>query len=431
VKPTGQRRRLPAPGLRAAVYVALRQLWARKLLNGIALAGVTLGVTTLVVMHGIMSGFSLKFTQSILKVAPHVTVNATELRPGVSFYASSAEHPIVAQIAHLTPADEQARLKRPADLLAAMRGLPEVSGAAASVAGSMLVAYGGKTRPLDLRGVEIDAQERVTSLRPYVLAGSLAALASAPDGIAIGAGLARELGLSLGSVVHTAAPGAAPSDFRVVAIFEVGIPPVDRSRGYVQLRAGQRALGRPGTVDRIELRLHDAERARAVASLLERSFAYDAESWQEANANSLGLLAMQESIGAMVTGAILVVGGFGILAVQIMIVMQKQRDIAILRAVGFRRGDILQMFLLQGVILALLGGLTGDLLAKLVLTRLALMRVHTESLVQSDRFLVHDDPGFYLTALLFAALLGVFASVVPAWRASKVEPVDVLRGMVG
>lgn len=111
--------------------------------------------------------------------------------------------------------------------------------------------------------------------------------------------------------------------------------------------------------------------------------------------------------------------------------MQKQRDIAILRAVGFRRGDILQMFLLQGVILALLGGLTGDLLAKIVLSQLALMRVHTESLVQSDRFLVHDDPGFYLTALLFAALLGVFASVVPAWRASKVEPVDVLRGMVG
>jgi hypothetical protein len=89
---------------------------------------------------------------------------------------------------------------------------------------------------------------------------------------------------------------------------------------------------------------------------LERIFGYEAESWQEANANSLSLFVMQNMIANFVIGSILIVGGFGILAIQIMIVLQKQRDIAILRSVGFRRSDILSIFLLQGVIVSLLGG---------------------------------------------------------------------------
>jgi ABC-type lipoprotein release transport system permease subunit len=97
--------------LRLTIFIALRQLWARKLLNGIALGGVTLGVTTLVVMHAILGGFEQKFTQSILKVSPHVTVYAVELSSPVAFFGDTS-NPALVHLAHRTPGDRQARIKR-------------------------------------------------------------------------------------------------------------------------------------------------------------------------------------------------------------------------------------------------------------------------------------------------------------------------------
>jgi lipoprotein-releasing system permease protein len=140
---------------------------------------------------------------------------------------------------------------------------------------------------------------------------------------------------------------------------------------------------------------------------------------------------MQDKIVGFVISAILLVGGFGILAIQIMIVLQKQRDIAILRSVGLRKVDILRIFLLQGMIVAVVGGLLGDVLGKIALTQLAKLKVHTEGLVSSDTFLIFEDPKFYVYGVLFALVVGAIASFIPAWRGSKVEPVDVLRGQIG
>ncbi len=421
----------PAHQVRTIAFVALRQLWDRKLLNGIAVGGVTLGVLTLIAMNGIMQGFQQKFTQSILKISPHVTIFDTELRPEPPLLARYTGHFVAARVAHQSPSDRQARIKRPEEIAAALRQLPEVEGAAGSLAGMVLVEYGGKTKSIDLRGIDPDKQERVTPISQYTQAGSFATLAIATDGLAVGSGVAQDLGLRLGDVVHAAAPGGQPLDLKIVAIYEAGVPPVDKARGYALLRTAQTLLGRPDTIGRIEVRLRDPERAVLVTARVERMFGYDAESWKETNANFLALFEMQNMIIGFVIGAILLVGGFGILAIQIMIVLQKQRDIAILRSVGFRRGDILRIFLLQGVVIALLGGVLGDVLGKVALGQLGKLRVHTEGLVKSDTFLIWDDPRFYLWGLGFALVVGVIASLLPAWRGSRVEPVDVLRGQIG
>jgi lipoprotein-releasing system permease protein len=160
-------------------------------------------------------------------------------------------------------------------------------------------------------------------------------------------------------------------------------------------------------------------------------FGYDAESWQESNANFLGIFQMQDTITNFVVAAILAVGGFAILAIQVMIVLQKTRDIAILRSVGFRRNDILSVFLLQGVIIALVGGAIGCVIGHYLIIALSHLKTHQEGLVKSEYFLVFDDPRVYVYGVLFALLVGVVASLIPAIRGSKIEPVDVLRGQVG
>lgn len=419
------------PALRTVLFIATRQLWDRKLLNGIAVGGVVLGVLVLIAMSGIMQGFQTKFTQSILKISPHVTIYDTELTNQAPILVRYTRGPVVARVAHESPSERHTRIKDPSRIVRSLEQMGGVEAAAGSLHGMVILELGGKTKSVDLRGVDVAAQERVTPMEPYMKVGRFSALDVAINGLVIGSGVADELGLHVGDIAHAAAPGGRPLDLKVVGIFEAEIPPVDKSRGYVLLRDLQVLVGRPDTISRIEVRLRDPEEAIGRAASIERMFGYDSESWKETNANFLGLFEMQNMVVRFVIGAILLVGGFGILAVQIMIVLQKQRDIAILRSVGLRKNDILRIFLLQGAVIALVGGIIGDGLGKVALRLLSGLKVHTEGLVKSDTFLIYEDTAYYAYGLIFALVVGVVASVIPAWRGSKVEPVDVLRGQVG
>ncbi|MDP9000306.1 MAG: ABC transporter permease [Myxococcota bacterium] len=416
---------------RTTVFIALRQLWERKLLNGIAVGGVTLGVLVLIAMNGIMLGFREKFTSAILKISPHVILFDTELHPQAPLLQRFAGTLVAARVAHESPTDRQTRIKRPYEIVHAMRAVAEIDAAAPSLAGMALLDFGGKTKSVDLRGIEVGAQDAVTPIHEYMKSGRLRDLETSSDAIAIGSGIAQDLGLEVGDTVRAAAPGGKPLDLKVVAIFEAEVPPIDKTRGYTTLRTAQTLLGRPDIISRIEVRLKDPEDAIRVNDILERMFGYDGESWKESNANFLAIFAMQDMVVGFVIGAILLVGGFGILAIQIMIVLQKQRDIAILRSVGLRRADILRIVLMQGIIIALVGGVLGDVLGKVAIHYLGQLPVKAEGLVKSDTFLCHESPSFYVWGIVFALLVGIVASLIPAFRGSRVEPVEVLRGQLG
>ncbi len=114
-----------------------------------------------------------------------------------------------------------------------------------------------------------------------------------------------------------------------------------------------------------------------------------------------------------------------------MIVLQKTRDIAILRSVGLRRRDILLTFLAQGIVVALAGAAIGDVAGWRLLRFLGALKIRQEGLVRSEHFLIYEDPWFYLYGVLFSLAVGVVASLIPAVRGARVEPVDVLRGQAG
>jgi lipoprotein-releasing system permease protein len=417
---------------RLVFFLAARQLWERKLLNGIAVSGVALGVLVLIAMNGIMQGFQVRFLSEITRVAPHVTVYDKRLaREETILGAWVAPRAVVERVRHAQPSDRPTRIARPTDTVRALESLPGVEAACASLVGQGIASVGAKDLGVDLRGIDPGTQDRCTPLSRYVVEGSWRALATTSDGVALGASLAENLGAKLGDRVRVVAPGGAAVSLKVVALLDTGIPSVDRVRAFVNLRAAQAILHRPDTIGRIEIRLRDPDAARGVAARVERLTGYDAESWQETNANFLSLFSMQNRIVAMQIGAILTVGGFGILAVQIMIVLQKTRDIAILRSVGLRRRDILWTFLLQGMVVALVGAIVGDLAGWRLLHFLGALKVKTEGLVKSDHFLIHEDPWFYVYGVVFAVAVGVVASLIPALRGARVEPVDVLRGQAG
>jgi lipoprotein-releasing system permease protein len=417
--------------VRTIVFIAFRQLWSRKLLNGIAVGGVALGVLVLIAMNGIMQGMQQKFLRTMLQVSPHMVIHDTELHPELPLLTRYSGKPVAANVSHAIPSDRQARIKRPLEVVRAVKSISGVIAATPSLSGQVLIEFGGKTKSIELRGIDVAQQEKVTPLTPFVLEGKLSTLSIRNDGIAIGSGIALDLNLHMDDIVHAATPGGSPMDLKVVAIYESGVSALDKTRGYSQLRTVQTLLGRPDSIGQIEVRLDHPYDAIAMTERVERIFGYDAESWEETNAGFLGVFKQQDMVVGFVIGAILIVGGFGILAIQIMIVLEKTRDIAILRSIGFRRADIMYIFLLQGVLIALTGGITGNLLGKLALIQIAKVKVPGSPMLKTSTMLVWEDPSYYVQGMVFALLVGTLASLLPAWRGARVEPVDVLRGQIG
>jgi lipoprotein-releasing system permease protein len=411
--------------------IAVRQLSARRGLTAVATGGVALAVLTLVTLSGIFLGAKTQFESIILGINPDVTLWGDEITDDTPLLARGVPQPLAVRVAHGTSATRETRIRFPAEITASIEQLPQVVAAAPSLSGMALVSAGNKTKSIDLRGIDPVAEERVKPLSPLVIAGDWGRLTTVSHGVALGQKLAKELGVVPGDVIHAITAAGVPLDLEVVAVFDSRIPAIDASRGFTLLHTAQLLFGRPDAVSRVSVKLHDPKDAPAVAALLERMFAYDAESWQEASANFLAILSVQRTVAGIVMSAVLLLGGFGILAVQIMLVLQKQKDIAILRAVGFRRSDILRVFLLHAISMGVVGGIIGDGLGKLAIEGLGRVRVTLEGTFRSDTIVVADHVLLYVAGLAFAFLVGIVASLFPAWRASRVEPVAVLRGQVG
>jgi len=415
--------------VRAQLFIAGRQLWHRKLLNGIAVVGVMLGVLTLVAITGIMRGFQTKFLDTILQISPHAVLFDTTLgdtRPVVDQLLGG---PSATHIVRQTSTDRQRRIVRPSETVRAIARLEGVSEVAPLVVGSAVASAGNKEMPIELRGIDPTVQDRVTPLRSHVVAGGFDELAGTVDGAMIGNQLGELLGVGVGDNVSCASARGERVVLRVVAIFETGVAVLDKGRIYVPTRLAQTILGRGDAIDRIEVRLLDPDRAPELTARLETLFHYDAESWQETNASMLGVFDQQNMITGMIIGAVLLVGGFGILSIQIMIVLEKRRDIALLKSVGYSSRDVLTIFLSEGAVIAVLGAVLGAGAGHLVLRMLrGLESASGMGFSRKSTFAIYERPSVYLLAFGFAVAVGLLASLVPAWRASRVEPVDVLRG---
>jgi lipoprotein-releasing system permease protein len=416
---------------RLVFFVALRQLGARKGLNGIAVLGVTLGVITLLTLTSIMQGFEVKFTDEMIRVSPHVVVSNRQLATAKPMLGAYVGGPVAADVSGDRPSEKVGRVERPYDVIKALEAMPDVEAACANLTAQAIASIGSQTLGVEMRGVRPLDQDRCTPLAIHITQGSWLSLAAARDGIALGIGVAEKLGAKLGDRIAMGIPGGQSESLVVVAIFNVGIPPIDAVRVYTNLNTAQSVLGRPNDVGHIEVRLHEPFESKKVARRIEGITGYKSEAWEETNANFLALFDLQDMIANIVIGAVLTVGGFGILSTQIMIVLQKTKDIAILRSIGFRRSDILGIVIIQGAIVAVLGGALGDVLGYLVVDFVGTLPVKTDGLVKSNHLHMHRDPAYYVYGAAFALFVGLLASVMPALRASRVQPVAVLRGQIG
>ncbi|WP_420723993.1 lipoprotein-releasing ABC transporter permease subunit [Hwanghaeella sp. LZ110] len=383
-----------------------------------SLLGIMLGVATLIIVMSVMNGFRAELLGRIIGLNGHVTIGSVERR-------IEAYQEITDQL-----------LARP-DVLAAT---PMIEGQV------MASAKNGAAGAL-VRGVRAADFEARPILRDSLIAGSMDNFTQ-QDGILIGVRMASRLGLTLGDSLTLISPngtvtafGTVPrmKAFPIVGIFEVGMYEYDNTYVYMPLTTAQAFFRTGDAVGSIEVMLKDPDAAKATAFDLRGSLppGYTATDWQRVNSSFFNALQVERNVMALILSLIVVVAAFNVISSQIMLVQDKSRGIAVLRTMGATRGSILRIFFMTGSSVGVIGTVLGATLGisfalNIESIRQAIQSLSGAKLFDAEIYFLSQlpakiDPTEVIVTVTFALVISLLASIYPAWRAARLDPVEVLR----
>jgi len=408
--------------------IAIRYIVRRRRQTIICMLGVAIGVCVFVAMNAMMKGFEVKFIDETVESSGHAIVKNEPRETVLPFLEKIYGKEALVAVEGQKPQDKVAKIRNPERLVRFIRGLPGVVAAAPTVNGDLVANYGNKQMGVAVIGIEPREQVRVTRIGEKIVVGSFERLEKTANGVLLGDGIARLLGAKIDDTIILTGPTGARTSSRVVGIFSTGVTPVDYTRGYMLLRDAQVLLDKPNIVSEITVKGDDPEKARGLAAQIEAISGYKTESWQEANQNFLSIFVVQQAITMIIAAALLIVAAFGVFNILTMSVMEKISDIAIMRSYGLTRGDVRNIFVLQGMVIGVTGAALGTVLARLVILAIRQLKFPVEGLVKSQGILMAERPRDYATAFGAAMLITLIAAVLPANRAASFDPVEILRG---
>ena len=402
--------------------VAVRFLREGRMQSLLIIVGVAAGVAVVAYISALISGLQANTLEKTLGAQAHVSLSPLE----DTVVSARADLPAGTAVLQQT----QPRAQRPRSLgewqslVPLLEALPEVAAVSPMVAGAGLALRGQAQKSITLLGVDLDRYDRIVNLRSKVVAGTARL---GPGEAVIGRELAQDLGVRVGdrlSIVTGSGPAGVTDSARVTALVDLGVRELNRRTVIVPLRAAQSLVGLPGGATNIDLALRDVWTAPALAAQLAQRWPYKVESWQQANAQLVSALNAQSISTGLIRAVVMVVVVLGIASVLVVSVVQKRREIGILRAMGATQGQVLRVFLLQGAIVGALGSALGVLLA------VGLIAAFTSFVRGSDGlplFAITLAPALALRIAAIATLCGVLAAVAPARRAAQLDPAQAIR----
>ncbi len=384
-----------------------------------SMAGIALGVAALIVVLSVMNGFQEVLRARILGVVSHVQIGGVDNR-----------------------------LTDWRRVLAIAERQPHVIGAAPFVQGEGMLTSGERVRGAIVRGILPAREDEVTDIGRHMRLGSLAALKPGGWGIVLGVDLARSLGALLGDKVVLIVPqgqvtpaGVIPrlKQFTVVGIFDVGEYEFDAGLALIDLRDAQTLYRTGDAVSGVRLKLDDLFLARQVADSLADKLGPDvyATDWTRSHSNYFRAVEIEKHVMFVILLLIVAVAAFNIVSTLVMLVTDKQADIAILRTLGASPGSVMQIFVVQGALIGVVGTLLGVMVGVLIALNIGTIVPAIEHLfhvqfLAKDVYYISELPshlkgGDVLTVSAVSLVLSFLATLYPSWRASRINPAEALR----
>jgi len=408
--------------------IAVSHLRARLRQTLVSLIGIALGAAFFIAVAGLMQGSELDVHKRLVDNSPHITVT-DDFRNAAAQPAAMAYPDAALDLRSVKPKTEVRGIRQYRQKLEIIAKTPGVR-VAPMLSGSAILTFAGQQRGVSLSGVVPDLMKDVSTIDEKFVAGGLDALDANPNGIVIGAGLVQKLGLRMGDNLNIAANTGQVQTLKIVGIFKTGNAHYDEDQSFTVLKRAQALFDRPNIANTFIVKLDDANRARLVARDIENRIGYKAESWQEASQDLESVLLVRNIIMYTVVSAILIVASFGIYNVISTVVFEKTRDIAILKSIGFTPSDVRRVFVIEGVIMGLIGSAMGIILGIGVMRGLELVQVKPPGESDIITLPIYWGPELFAMAVGFAMISATLAAYLPARRGGKVQPVDILRGAI-
>jgi lipoprotein-releasing system permease protein len=398
--------------------VALRFLREGRVQTALIIGGATIGVGLIVLITGLIDSLQRDLIRRTLGTQAHVVVSPPD-------EVSRAQLTDAPQLTVATNRQARAQRLRSIDqwqrLMSELAATPGIVAVSPSVSGAALALRGDASKAVTLYGIDPEPYVRVTKFDEKIVEGKL--LLNAGD-VVIGTELANDLGVGLGDKIRIQTAREQSDVFTVRGRFDLGSRGANRRQVYVNFRAGQTLLDLAGGASNIDIAIADVYEANEMAQALRQRTDQKIESWIETNNQLFVALSNQTFFTRLIRIFVAVIVAVGITSVLVVSVVQKQREIGILRAMGASRGAILRVFLMQGAIIGFVGALGGSVLGT------ALMAFVSRVLKAPDGsafVTLRLSPELYAVAVAVALVFGVLAAIVPARRAAGLDPAQAIR----
>ena len=398
-----------------APLVALRFLREGRMQTLLILAGTTGGVAVIVFLTQLITQLQAQIVDRVLGSQAHVVIRPAEEVNRRAIDDAGFASIVEPRAQRLRSIDQWENIAR---LAADMPGVTAVSPV---VTGPAFAVRGQASKSVALMGVDAERYRRIVRMEEYMVAGPFAVEGTRA---VIGSELAKDLGIRMDDKLRVALPNGRDELLQVGGIFDIGNKDLNRRWVFVTLPLAQSLLDLPGGVSNLDLTVADIFEAQPVADRLRGATSLNVESWMQTNAQLLAALRNQSVSNNLIRSFVVIIVALGIASVLVVSVVQKQKEIGILRAMGASRSMILQIFLIQGAVVGAVGSVLGSALAFTLLNVFSAIYRNADG---QPLFAAELEPRFIAMAALVATAVGLLSALIPARRAARMDPVQAIR----
>jgi lipoprotein-releasing system permease protein len=409
--------------------VAVHLLLARLKQTVVAAVGVTFGIAMFISLVSFMNGLNDLLDGLMLNRTPHIRLY-NEIKP-------SKDQPInIADqfkkkdnfISSIKPKDRGKSIYNSKSILKVLKEDQRVIDVAPKIMTPVFFNSGTIEISGIINGIDVEAEEKLFAFSDYIIAGKMSNLVQ-NNSIVIGKGLADKMLKVKGDIIKITTSKGNLASLKIVGISQVGISEIDDVSSYTSLDTAQKLLGEPTNyITDIQIKLFDMTTAPMIAKEMRTTFDVDAIDYQTANSQFETGSSVRSIISYAVGIVLLIVAGFGIYNILNMMIYEKMDSIAILKATGFSGSDVKWIFVSLSLIIGLVGGVFGLIFGYIFTSIIDIIPFETAALPTIKTYPINYDPMFYFIGISFALFTTIVAGLFPALKASKVDPVEIIRG---
>ncbi|MEO5601545.1 MAG: FtsX-like permease family protein [Cyclobacteriaceae bacterium] len=412
----------------ARISVAL--LKARLKQTMVAAFGVTFSITMFITLLSFMAGLNDLLDNLILNRTPHIRLYNEILPSTIQPIARSTEYTGAYHfVKHVKPKNELLEIRNSQAIIKALKNDLNVRGVAPKTTVPIFYNVGAINLTGVINGIDVDAENRLFTFQDYVVEGKTIDLKNTPNSIVLGIGSARKMLVQIGDNIQITTSDGIRFPLKVVGFFQSGIEELDKVQSYATLATTQKILGKPASyVTDIQIKLFDMTLAPVLAKMFNTLFEVEAIDIQTANAQFETGSSVRTLISYAVGITLLIVAGFGIYNILNMMIYEKMDSIAILKATGFSGKDVNAIFITIALTIGIVGGALGLIFGLGLSALIGEIPFNTASLPTVKTYPINYNPKFYLIGAVFSIITTYLAGYFPSKKASRIDPVDIIRG---